>query len=186
MTLRTVLGRRLGSAAVGLVAIAGLALAAPAASAGTADDEPVEIRSGAYGSGTNTCLEVADWRTDDGAPVRIWQCTGGDNQKWTLTGHGWVNLHSGKCLDVPGFSTVWGTRVDQWTCDGGDNQMWTDPMLGHTGQARWIVNHHSGLYLDVYGGGTANGTPVIQWEGKTASPNQIWSYNPYTPIFGMA
>ena len=28
------------------------------------------------------CLEVADWRTDNGAPVRQWDCTGQPNQQW--------------------------------------------------------------------------------------------------------
>ncbi|WP_353962706.1 RICIN domain-containing protein [Streptomyces sp. NBC_00572] len=28
------------------------------------------------------CLEVADWRTDNGDPVRQWDCTGQPNQQW--------------------------------------------------------------------------------------------------------
>jgi hypothetical protein len=33
----------------------------------------------------NKCLDVRDWRTDNGAPLQIWDCTGGANQKWHLT-----------------------------------------------------------------------------------------------------
>ncbi|MQS16275.1 ricin-type beta-trefoil lectin domain protein [Streptomyces kaniharaensis] len=163
-----------------LLATASLALAAPSAGATTntaSDFGPAEIRTGMYAGPDDLCLEVADSRTDDGAPVRIATCTGGDNQKWTQSANGWINLHSSKCLEIPAFSTTPGTQADQWTCNSGANQAWTDPNVSHSGTPRHIVNANSGLSLDVAGGVIADGTPVIQWDFH-AGDNQFWHYNP--------
>lgn len=123
----------LATAAAVLALTGGTVLAAPPAGAATTDFGPAEIRTGMYAGPDDLCLEVADWRTDDGAPVRIWTCTGGANQKWTRTADGWINLNSGKCLEIPAFSTTPGTQADQWTCNGGGNQQWSDPPVSHAG-----------------------------------------------------
>ncbi|MGO4463318.1 RICIN domain-containing protein [Streptomyces sp. M-16] len=64
------------------------------------------------------CLEVADWRRDAGAPVRVWQCTGGANQQWVeevgQVGVSVRNVNSGMALDMPGFSTANDTDAVQW------------------------------------------------------------------------
>ncbi|WP_328940406.1 RICIN domain-containing protein [Streptomyces sp. NBC_00250] len=74
------------------------------------------------------CLEVADWRTDNGAPVRQWDCTGQPNQRWMVrvSTHGVVvvNKHSGKCLEVADWRTDNGAPVRQWDCTGQPNQQW--------------------------------------------------------------
>ncbi|MFJ4585496.1 RICIN domain-containing protein [Streptomyces echinatus] len=76
------------------------------------------------------CLEVADWRKDNGAPVRQWECTGGANQQWYRWlyngGYAFINVNSGQCLEVADWSTANGAAVRQWTCGGGPqgNQMW--------------------------------------------------------------
>ncbi|MFF1797331.1 RICIN domain-containing protein [Kitasatospora sp. NPDC058263] len=183
MTGRTISKRRVGSAAaVVTLALGGaLAAAAPASAAGmnykpisTATDVEVRVQS------SGKCLEVADWRTDDGAPVRQWTCTGGDNQKWVWTdADQLVNVHSGKCLEIPGYSGEPGTAVGQWTCNGGANQVWSDASRLHSG-LRHLVNAHSGRYLDVAGGSTADGAPVIQW-GLNGADNQVWYYSPFPP-----
>ena len=33
----------------------------------------------------NKCLDVRDWPSNDGAPLQIWECTDGPNQKWHLS-----------------------------------------------------------------------------------------------------
>jgi hypothetical protein len=33
----------------------------------------------------NKCLGVRDWQSYNGAPLQIWDCTGGANQKWHLS-----------------------------------------------------------------------------------------------------
>ncbi|MEE1826218.1 RICIN domain-containing protein [Streptomyces sp. BE20] len=169
-TARRTLAVRLGPAAVLACALA-LAVPAPA---GAADSTPFEINSAATGK----CLEVADWRTDDGAPVRQWTCTGGANQKWVRTDRGeFVNVRSGKCLEIPGYSTTWGTRAGQWTCNGGLNQTWAETVVHHSG-IRTLTNGHSGLLLDLTGSSTDDGTPVAQW-GKNNGLNQVWFYSPW-------
>ncbi|MFJ3767536.1 RICIN domain-containing protein [Streptomyces sp. NPDC090082] len=83
------------------------------------------------------CLEVADWRKDDGAPVRQWPCTGNPNQQWrkyymtsSSTGPYWyVNVNSGKCLEIGGWATNNGATANQWSCHYGANQTW----YGNTG-----------------------------------------------------
>ncbi|MEU9946405.1 RICIN domain-containing protein [Streptomyces lavendulae] len=78
------------------------------------------------------CLEVADWRKDAGAPVRVWQCTGGANQQWIeaigRTGTSLLNANSGMALDIPGFSTANDTDAVQWWPKGANepagNQQW--------------------------------------------------------------
>ncbi|MFF7458271.1 RICIN domain-containing protein [Kitasatospora sp. NPDC008115] len=120
------------------------------------------------------CLEVADWRTDDGAPVRIWTCHGGANQQWIRTDNEeFVNVNSGKCLDVPNYSTEPGTPIVQWTCNRGLNQAWQ--MMRYTWHTEWFgVNVNSRLNMDVFEANPADGTPVIQWPGYSGY-NQRWS-----------
>ncbi|GAA1400783.1 hypothetical protein GCM10009639_42310 [Kitasatospora putterlickiae] len=160
--------RRLGAATAVLTAAAGLVLVpAPGAHA---DSPPAPIHP--YVSAT-TCLEVADWRTDDGAPVRIWTCHGGANQQWIRTGYQeFVNVHSGKCLDVPNYSTTPGTGIVQWTCNRGLNQAWST--FRYAMKPGWYAaNRHSGFQLDLYKGGLADGTPVVQFP-LTYDLNQRW------------
>ncbi|WP_406208451.1 RICIN domain-containing protein [Kitasatospora sp. NBC_01560] len=169
--------RRLGPAAVLTLALAtGAAVAVPTAPARAEDSARFVIGN----LSSYKCLEVADRRTDDGAPVRQWTCTGGDNQKWYWTDRNeLVNVHSGKCLEIPAYSTTWGTPAGQWTCNGGTNQAWSDANRLHSG-LRYLTNAHSGLYLDVAGASTADGAPVGQW-GLNAGYNQVWYYQPFPP-----
>ncbi|WP_030993863.1 RICIN domain-containing protein, partial [Streptomyces sp. NRRL WC-3744] len=47
------------------------------------------------------CLDVTGNSTADGAKAQLWSCTGGANQKWTVTAaHDIVNPQANKCLDV--------------------------------------------------------------------------------------
>ncbi|MEU8921602.1 RICIN domain-containing protein [Kitasatospora sp. NPDC048545] len=164
--LRTVAG---ALAAAGLLALAPAAPADADVTVPGSDDIPRAI----VALDARKCLEVADWRTDDGAPVRLLTCTGGANQQWTSgPGSTIVNVHSGKCLEVPGFSTAGGTRIDQWTCNGGSNQGWFDSNQG-PGHPHVYANVNSGLRLDLYGGSPEDGTPVIQWP-LNGSGNQAW------------
>ncbi|MFJ9949686.1 RICIN domain-containing protein [Kitasatospora sp. NPDC091207] len=174
-THRTSAVGRLGSAAAALAVTGVLAVAAPG-SARAATTVPFEIRSAL----TNKCLEVADRRTDNGAPVRQWTCTGGDNQQWVWTDTDQlVNVRSGKCLEIPGYSTTWGTRAGQWDCNGGLNQAWSETVVHHSG-IRTVDNRYSGLVLDLAGSSGADGTPVLQW-GRNSGLNQAWLYSPWPP-----
>jgi hypothetical protein len=57
--------------------------------------------------------------------VSIFDCTGGDHQRWTVNADNTVtNRLSGLCLDVNGQGTADGTGVILWTCSGAANQIW--------------------------------------------------------------
>ncbi|MFJ5119307.1 RICIN domain-containing protein [Kitasatospora sp. NPDC088548] len=77
------------------------------------------------------CLEVADWRTDNGAPVRQWDCTRGMKQSWSWERNspsgGWriTNGHRVLVLEMGGWATNNGATADQWASTGGANQKWS-------------------------------------------------------------
>jgi endoglucanase len=72
------------------------------------------------------CLEAAGWGTANGTKAAIWDCTGGNNQRWTVNSNGTItNVHNRLCLDASGGGTANGTQVILWTCNGGNNQRWT-------------------------------------------------------------
>ncbi|MFE6052927.1 RICIN domain-containing protein [Kitasatospora sp. NPDC056446] len=174
MFKNTVVKRRLGSAA-GALALAvggGLLAAAPASALNyypiDTAGKAVQVQVAFNGK----CLEVADWRTDDGAPVRQWSCTGGANQKWTFTNGVAVNQASGKCLAVVDASTVRGAFIEQRGCDGSNNQIWGKVNVGADGYLS-IHNVNSSYFLDVSGWNPNDGAAVDQWDPNLGA-NQRW------------
>ncbi|MFC8451589.1 RICIN domain-containing protein [Kitasatospora sp. NPDC057223] len=162
-----------------LALTAGLATALPMAAPDVARAEqiphftaPFELRNLATGK----CLEVADWRTDNGAPVRQWTCHGGANQLWFANSNNVLsNRNSSKCLDVPGASTVWGTQVIQWDCGlRSYNQRWSIPGVNNPSISQ--LGSAVGLVLDVPGSDPADGTPIVTW-GANGGTNQSWIGN---------
>jgi alpha-galactosidase len=111
------------------------------------------------------CLDVPDGATANGTQPVIWDCNGGANQRWTVTGQSIQAL--GKCLDAPLGATA-GAKVQIWDCNGGTNQQWTVNADGTVRGTR------SGLCLDVDRNLTANGTAVLLWTCSAAA-NQRWS-----------
>ncbi|MFG2819093.1 RICIN domain-containing protein [Kitasatospora sp. NPDC048365] len=125
------------------------------------------------------CLEIADWRTDSGAPARQWDCHYGGSQQWSLTAGptgSLVNVHSGKCLEVADWRTDNGAPVRQWACTGGASQQWTWTHVPGTGYV--LRNVHSGKCLEVDGRYTTNGARAQQWDCWNGN-NQIWY--PFSP-----
>ncbi|WP_442906712.1 RICIN domain-containing protein [Kitasatospora sp. NBC_01246] len=172
--------RRLGSAAaaVALGLGAGLLAAAPAsASASGMSYVPLSADSTVafQNAATGKCLGAADFRTDDGAPVRQSAWCGDTAQQWRVSDGFVVNVYSGKCLEVPGWSTAQGTAVVQWTCNGGANQRWGK--VNVDGATMAVINFNSGLVLDVAGGDPSDTAPVVQWSSG-GSANQRWTLNP--------
>jgi lysophospholipase L1-like esterase len=111
------------------------------------------------------CLDVPGGNTANGTQPIIWDCSGGANQRWTVTGQ---TLRAfGKCLDSPTNATA-GAKAQLWDCHGGTNQNWN---LNANGT---ISNAQSGLCLDVNGNATTNGSQVILWT-CTAAANQLWT-----------
>lgn len=112
------------------------------------------------------CLDVEGLRTDPSAKVQIWDCWGGENQKWKFSGNAVVGI-GGKCLEVANASTADGGTVHIATCNGSAGQAWTlanGQLLGVGGKC-----------LDVAGANSANGTPVISWTCRGGA-NQKWQF----------
>ena len=111
------------------------------------------------------CLDVPGSNTTNGTQPVIWDCNGGANQRWTISGPAIQVL--GKCLDAPINATA-GAKAQIWDCNGGANQQWT---VGGDGTIRGTP---SGLCLDVDHNLTANGTVVLLWTCSGAA-NQRWT-----------
>ncbi|MFE6872150.1 RICIN domain-containing protein [Kitasatospora sp. NPDC057692] len=180
MAIRSIVRRISGTAAaVTLAAGAALVSAAPA-SASPITNIGYDLEILALHSGK--CLEIADWRTDDGAPLRQWSCTGGDNQKWRFNADGTiVNVHSGKCLEVPGWKFQAGVQVGQWTCHGGGNQKWEGVNRIPELHSLAIVSSSAwDLVFDVAGVSTDDGAPVLLW-WPGGGYNQQFAFDPEAP-----
>jgi alpha-galactosidase len=136
------------------------------------------VTGGTTGGGTTTtttfrnaaatrCLDDPNSSTTNGTQLIIWDCNGGGNQQWTVTGKQLQVL--GKCLDAYNNQTSPGTKVEIWDCNGQTNQQWN---LNANGT---VTGVQSGLCLDVTGGATANNTKV-QLSTCTGVAGQQWSH----------
>ncbi|MFG3600951.1 glycoside hydrolase family 27 protein [Micromonospora chersina] len=127
---------------------------------------PPPATSGALVSAASgRCLDVPQSNTANGTQPVIWDCNGGANQRWSISGDTLQAL--GKCLDAPLNATP-GAKAQVWDCNGGANQRWS---RNADGTVRAL---QSGLCLDVNGAATGNGTTVILWT-CTAAANQRWT-----------
>ncbi|MEV4516821.1 PHB depolymerase family esterase [Dactylosporangium sp. NPDC049525] len=117
------------------------------------------------GVASGRCLDVPGSNSANGTQPAIWDCHGGANQQWTVTGQTIRSL--GKCLDAPLNATA-GVKAQLWDCTGAANQQWS---LNADGTIR---NTQSGLCLDVNRAATANGSTVILWT-CTSAANQRWT-----------
>ncbi len=110
---------------------------------------------------SNTCLDTAGRRFDNGTTEDIYSCNGTPAQVWNLTADGQLTEDNGAyCLDDSGFGTTPGTKVILWSCHGTANQQW---MLQPDGS---VVSVYSKLCLDIDGQGsnTADGTALVLWQ----------------------
>ncbi len=71
---------------------------------------------------TGKCLDVPA-NAGSGTQARIWDCNGGDNQKWNITTTGTItNVQTGLCLNSTNNNN--GASVTVATCQGGAGQRW--------------------------------------------------------------
>jgi lysophospholipase L1-like esterase len=117
------------------------------------------------GAASGRCLDVPQSNAANGTQPVIWDCNGGANQRWTISGQTVQAL--GKCLDAPTNATA-GTKVQIWDCSGAANQRWN---LNANGT---ISNAQFNLCLDVNGNATANGT-LVSLRTCTTAANQRWT-----------
>jgi O-glycosyl hydrolase len=116
----------------------------------------------------NRCLDVPNASPTSGTQLALWDCNGGPNQQWVLTGSKQLQVYGNKCLNA-GAATA-GTRTTIADCTGATGQQWNVNADGT------VTNAQSGLCLDANSAGTANGTAVILWT-CTNGNNQKWTRN---------
>lgn len=124
-------------------------------------------------------LDVFEYKTTNGADVKLWSYTGGDNQKWrfhkTASGSYIITgVQSNKCLDAEGPNVGNnGCRVEIYECHGGTNQQWIFDPTSQPGVYN-IYSAGSRKSLDGDGGTLgADGTKVQLWDYHGGA-NQRW------------
>ncbi|MDB4933554.1 MAG: hypothetical protein JWP87_526 [Labilithrix sp.] len=131
---------------------------------GSSESASIIGTSGVFKGLGGKCLDSGG--TANGTRAVIWDCNGGANQKWTVSG-GQILGPGGKCLDVSGGLTTNGTAIISFDCHGGANQQWTlknNEIVGVAGKC-----------VDVEKSATANGTGLVLWDCH-GQPNQLWSF----------
>jgi YVTN family beta-propeller protein len=132
---------------------------------------------------SNQALNIDTASKADGAGGVQWPWTGGDDERWRITGLGngeylLAAQHSGKRLDIANCGIANGGRVQQGTVNGSNCQVWRIDALAD-GTFR-LINKNSGKALDVAGLSQANGAAVLQWDW-TGGDNQRWRIEPVSP-----
>jgi Ricin-type beta-trefoil lectin domain len=161
-----------------LVACATLMLSAVAGSAHASGG--AVIRN--YQSGK--CLDAdANYLSQNGDRVQLWDCNGGDNQKWYLdpanpqdgTQFHLRNVADGKCLDADanGINNN-GDKVQLWDCSGGTEQKWRVYHAFGSPYDFIFVNLANGKVLDADANGVNNNGGRVQVWDWWGGVNQIW------------
>ncbi|HKT02129.1 MAG TPA: RICIN domain-containing protein [Rugosimonospora sp.] len=156
---------------VGVAALLGGLILAPAAAANAADSW-----GKAANAGNGQCIDVkTEDGTGNGARVQEWNCNGGDEQLWVRasSADGTVNLvnkWTGKCLQPIGGSPVIGATMEVWDCNGSRAQQWTFTGSG----PRMIHNLNSGLCLRVPTTDRINGRWLDQQPCDPGNTLETW------------
>jgi putative hemolysin len=113
------------------------------------------------------CLDLENGSTADGANVRQWTCTGGNNQRWRIEDRAddtsrLVNVASGKVLDIANCGSADGTDIRQWSWLNNTCQRF-QPFYSAGGGWVRLVNRATGKVADVANCSTADGADVRQW-----------------------
>ena len=158
-----------GMAVAAAMAVFGMAVAVPHASAAGSQASPADTGSGVIkGVGSGRCVDDPSSSTTDGTQLQLWDCSANANQQWTYTSANELRVLGSKCLDAGGTSN--GVKAQIYSCSGNDNQKWT---IDSDGSIRGV---QSGLCLDAVGMGTANGTQ-LQMYSCTGGSNQTWTWS---------
>ncbi|MGQ4390173.1 ricin-type beta-trefoil lectin domain protein [Streptomyces sp. SAS_270] len=120
------------------------------------------------GQQSGRCVDINNSTTTNGTQAQLWDCNGGNNQRWTPSDSKQLMVYGNKCLDASGRGTSNGTPVVIWDCNGQTNQQWNINPNGT------ITGVQSGLCLEAAGSNTANGTKIQLWSCSGAA-NQQWS-----------
>jgi streptogrisin C len=112
------------------------------------------------------CLDVPGGNNANGQFLNMWDCAGGDNQKWTFAGDGTVRS-LGKCMDVAWGSHDNGAVIQLMNCNGNPAQQF---VLSGAGD---LVNPSANKCVDVKDWNANNGARLQLWE-CAGGANQKW------------
>ncbi|WP_186768211.1 ricin-type beta-trefoil lectin domain protein [Streptomyces qinzhouensis] len=143
--------------------------------------------------GYQACLDVSGNGTANGTPVQMWECNGGDAQKWTYNGYK-LRAANGKCLDLAGNKTENGAKLQVWDCLEIPGQRWHMSSSGGFRHMTDLDDRSKDVCIDNVNAQTGNGGTVAAWACGSAdhrdAPNQNWAWggnipgkptNPTTP-----
>lgn len=126
-----------------------------------------------HGDGTirnfDKCMELPSGSTANGTKVRVGNCTGSVNQKWTIMSNLQLrNDASSRCLDLEYGNQSNGVQLQVWDCATGSNphQKWIAPAGTRSGKVKW---HDTDKCLEH---NTSTGAAVISTCSTTS--NQTW------------
>ncbi|GAA3024084.1 hypothetical protein GCM10020229_39260 [Kitasatospora albolonga] len=142
-------------------------------------------------AGYHACLDVSGNSAANGTSVQMWECNGGDAQRWTYNGYK-LRAANGKCLDLADNRAANGTKLQVWDCLEIPGQRWYMSPSGGFRHLTDLNDRSQDVCIDDFSGATANGSAVTAWacgsEDRRDAPNQNWAWggtppttNPTTP-----
>lgn len=140
----------------------------------------VILQEGAFytiGAANGKVLEVADYNTENGAAVQLWDYEGQPWQQWTFVPAGEeqyriLNRFTGKVIDLALGGTVSGTWLHQWSQTSAGTQKW-QLLPTESGRTR-IRSVPAEKSIDLVDMNTKNGARAQIW-ADVEGGNQEWN-----------
>lgn len=120
-------------------------------------------------SSSDPALCLAATTANDGSPLILMPCDGGQTQQWQAAGDGTIRT-AGRCMDVAGAAKTVGTVVQLATCNGNQAQQFT--FAGSE-----LVSKLTGNCVDVSGGQVTAGTGAVI-QTCAAAKSRSWKQLP--------
>lgn len=122
-------------------------------------------------------LEVADYNTENGALIRLWNYEGKAWQQWLFCSAGdgeyrIKNRFTGKVIDLVMGGTVNGTWLHQWSQTSSASQRWRVEQADN-GQVRLCSVKAAGKVIDLSDMRIDNGAQAQIWQ-DVGGENQCW------------
>lgn len=159
----------------------------------TADGIRIQVdESTILSPASGKCLDLPGGDTTNGALLWMWDCYGGDTQKFSFRNDRLVySPDPGKCVDLIGGDTTNGTQLGLWDCDSSENpienQRWRfvgaiypiRPGFIHSGVHEFspVLNHKC------MRASTDTGGPVHIWDCDAGDDMQTWQVGDATKIW---
>lgn len=119
-------------------------------------------------SDTNLCLDVPGGDASNGMQLWLWECHGGESQRWRFDN--WQIRYApdeSQCIDAGDMSE--GAQMYLWECNGQPQQTW-----GYNSDTYTAFLSDTNTCLDFYVNWESNGQPLHVWD-CTGDANQQWS-----------